>query len=172
MILGAVLAGGQSRRFGSDKAVALWRGRPLLDHACSLAAQVADAVVICGREQGPVPAIGDRPAGGRGPLGGLNAALHFARAHGHARVLSIPCDTPTIAVDRLRELVAATGPTYLATAPVIGCWPSTLADALDHFLATDERCSMRGWAASVGAVAIACEAVPNINAPRDLTALG
>ena len=49
MLLGAVLAGGRSRRFGSDKAMALHHGKPLLAHAAEALAQHTQAVILCGR---------------------------------------------------------------------------------------------------------------------------
>ncbi len=58
-LLGAVLAGGQSRRFGSDKALALLDGRPLIAHVIAALAAQTEAVIVCGKEWGDwVP---DRP---------------------------------------------------------------------------------------------------------------
>ena len=48
MILGAVLVGGRSSRFGSDKAQARWNGRALRDHAAAAIAGHVDAVVAVG----------------------------------------------------------------------------------------------------------------------------
>ncbi|MBA3896663.1 MAG: NTP transferase domain-containing protein, partial [Sphingomonadaceae bacterium] len=64
MILGAVLAGGASRRFGSDKALAMRDGRPLIAHVVDALATQVDAVVVCGRDWGGLPSIADRPAPG------------------------------------------------------------------------------------------------------------
>ena len=91
-LLGAILAGGRSSRFGSDKAVAVWQGRTLLDWATGALAPHVEATVICGRDGG----IADRPAGGLGPLAGINAALHLGAAAGFDAVLTLPCDTPTV----------------------------------------------------------------------------
>ena len=49
-ILGAILAGGQARRFGSDKAQALWRGRRLIDHVADALGSQTTALVVCGRD--------------------------------------------------------------------------------------------------------------------------
>jgi hypothetical protein len=78
MILGAVLAGGQSSRFGSDKALAELDGRTLLARAVEALQAQCDAVVVVGREDAPVPTLPDRPRPGMGPLGGIAAALHHA----------------------------------------------------------------------------------------------
>ena len=48
-VLGVVLAGGQSRRFGSDKALAEIAGRTLLDRAVATLARQVDTVVVAGR---------------------------------------------------------------------------------------------------------------------------
>ena len=65
-ILGAVLAGGRSSRFGSDKAAAMFRDRTLADHAAAAIAPFVEAVVRVGGDGVP-----DVPRPGLGPLGGI-----------------------------------------------------------------------------------------------------
>ncbi|WP_292963732.1 dihydrodipicolinate synthase family protein [Novosphingobium sp. UBA1939] len=90
MILGAVLAGGQSSRFGSDKALAELDGRTLLARAVEALQAQCDAVVVVGREDAPVPTLPDRPRPGMGPLGGIAAALHHAAEAGYDAISAIP----------------------------------------------------------------------------------
>jgi molybdopterin-guanine dinucleotide biosynthesis protein A len=172
MILGAVLAGGRSTRFGSDKARALWNGRPLIDHVLDRLAMVASTVIVCGRRLPGATSIADRPASDLGPLGGLNAALHFAAANGFECVISAPCDAPLLDDALLSLLRSAGDNVFLAAMPVIGCWRSDGAAALDHHLRTSNDRSMRRWAALIGGVALGHPAPPNINYPADLDMLG
>lgn len=163
-VLGAVLAGGQSRRFGSDKAEALLDGERLIDRVVAALGPQVDAVILCGR----APGLPDRPAGGLGPLAGLNAALHHARAHGFDAVLSVPCDAPYLPHDLLAIL--GDGPAFLADQPVIGIWPAALADRLDAQLRGDDR-SLRCWGRTAGAMPRTALPIANINTPADLSAL-
>lgn len=164
-LLGAVLAGGESRRFGSDKALALLDGRPLIEHAVAALAAQTEAVIVCGREGG----IPDRPEPGLGPLGGINAAIHEAAARGFDAVLTCGCDVPSLPADLSVRLGAGA---YVAEMPVIGLWPATLGDALDRHLASGGDRSVRGWAAAAGIAAVTL-GVPlaNLNTPADLAAL-
>ena len=67
-LLGAIVAGGRSRRFGSDKARATVEGRTLFDHVVgALSPQVAD-IVLCGRDWPGFDSLDDRPEPGLGPL--------------------------------------------------------------------------------------------------------
>lgn len=169
-LLGAVLAGGRATRFGSDKALALLDGLALIDRVlAALAPQVA-GVVVCGRTHPPWESIGDRPAPGLGPLGGLCAALLHAADHGFDAVMSAPCDLPGLPDDLAAAL--GDGPSFVADGPVVGCWPTSLGPALRDRLHSGGDRSMRGWAAAAGARAVTL-AVPlsNINHPRDLERL-
>lgn len=168
-VLGAVLAGGQSRRFGSDKALALLDGKPLIDHARNAIAPYVDTVVICGRAGG----LPDRPVPGLGPLGGLNAALHHARTIGAEGVLTTGCDTPVFPEWAARALIGNSA-AVLAGYQLIGYWPATLAERLDAHLAGSGDRSIRGWGALADAriVPFTGDPLPNINTPADLTALG
>ncbi|MFD1958725.1 NTP transferase domain-containing protein [Novosphingobium panipatense] len=69
MILGAVLAGGQSTRFGSDKALAEIGGRTLLSLAVDMLSGWCELVVVTGRETAPARTVPDWPRAGMGPLG-------------------------------------------------------------------------------------------------------
>lgn len=171
-LLGAVLAGGRSSRFGSDKALALVEGRPLIEHViAALQPQVA-AVVVCGRDWPGFVALTDvpdlGPGPGLGPLAGLCAALIDAERRGFDAVLCAPCDVPGLPVDLARRL--SPGPAVAIGGRAVGLWPAGLASALRERLDTVDDRSVRGWLAATGAREIDCGPLRNINRPGDLAA--
>ena len=168
--LGAVLAGGKSTRFGSDKAEALLEGRPLLAHAIQALIPHCDDLVIVGRSDGARPGIADWPAPGMGPLAAVAGSLHHAAANGYDQVLSVPVDCVTLPAG-LRSLLGA-APAYLASQPVIGLWPVGAAVAAEAILSGTDRHSMRALAERIGARAVTgAEAAPNLNTRADLERL-
>ncbi len=169
-ILGAVLAGGQSRRFGSDKALALLDGQTLLDHALARLEAWCSAVVVAGREVPGRRCVADWPCAGMGPLGGIAAVLRLAEAEGYAAVLTIGVDSLGLP-DNLPQHLAP-GPAYLADQPVVGLWPVSAAEVVAAILAGEGRHSLRALAEAVSArpVALATPSA-NINTPEDLARL-
>jgi molybdopterin-guanine dinucleotide biosynthesis protein A len=168
LILGAVIAGGRSSRFGSDKAEALLDGKPLLDHAVAAIRPHVDAIVLVGRDRAGW--LADRPRPDLGPLGGIASALHHAEAHRYERVLTIGCDMPRVPAELLEVLVER-APAYCREAPILGCWPASLSALLDAYVACDAKRAIRGWAESIGAACLDAAPLANINTPADLAAL-
>jgi molybdopterin-guanine dinucleotide biosynthesis protein A len=165
--LGVVLAGGQSRRFGRDKALALLDGRPLIDHALAALAG-CDALAVAGRDWPGVTALPDRPEPGLGPLAGLNAALHYGATQGFSHVASLPVDCAALPTDWLARL--GDGPAHAAGQPLIAVWPVTLAAGLEAFVAGGGR-RVRDWVAGTGARAVDLGPLANLNHPGDLDRL-
>ena len=168
-LLGAILAGGQSRRFGSDKALALYKGQPLLDHAAgSLRPHVA-ALAVVGRDWPGLVRIDDVPEPGLGPLGGLCGALHYAQTQGFDAVLSSSCDVLGLTEACIAGLMP--GPAIVGDHPVIGCWPAALVGQLTAWIAATQRRSVFAFADHIAARRIVA-AVPlrNVNTPDDLGA--
>ena len=93
---GAVLAGGASRRMGSDKAFAEVGGRPLVARAAdTLARAGADPVAVVGGDAAGLARLGlhrvpDRWPG-EGPLGGLITALDTSP---RPVTVIVACDLP------------------------------------------------------------------------------
>lgn len=173
-LLGVVLAGGAARRFGSDKALAKWRGRTLIEHSADALRPFVDRVVVAGREGGPagLESVADWPRAGLGPLGGLCGALRLAGAEGYRGVLSIACDMPLVPGEVIADLAASNSAAYLDQAPVLGFWPAELADGLATFLLQSDNRSIAQWARLVGARSLhGASDIPNINRPGDLDAL-
>ncbi|MFS2111998.1 molybdenum cofactor guanylyltransferase [Sphingomonas sp. Sphisp140] len=166
-ILGAVLAGGRSSRFGSDKALAVLEGKPLIAHAIEALAAHADTVVSCGRDWPGLVSIPDNPAGGHGPLAGLNAALRHAAENGFDTVLCAPIDVHPLP-DALR-LLAGESPAVLRTQWAVGHWPAALGPALDRHLASGAL-SIRSWlqASEARLIDDAHLGLRNINFVKDL----
>ena len=170
MILGAVLAGGMSTRFGSDKALAELDGRSLLERAVASLKGLCDAVVIAGRDSDLAPSIPDWPRAGMGPLGGIAAALRHAQANGFASVVTCGVDCGGLSQNLLVDLSPPSA--HLENQPVIGHWKSNTAPAVAALLQSEGRHSMLAFAQSVGSRAVASTHAPaNINTPADLAAL-
>jgi molybdopterin-guanine dinucleotide biosynthesis protein A len=90
---GYVLAGGKSSRMGRDKALLELRGKPLVQHAVvKLQRMCADVHLLGNRNELAVygPLVRDVHEG-RGPLGGIEAALEHSR---HDWNLFMPVDMP------------------------------------------------------------------------------
>lgn len=169
MILGVVLAGGQSRRFGSDKALAELDGHTLLARAVDLLSGWCDHVVVAGRETAPAPTLPDWPHPDMGPLGGIASALRLAVDEGYEAVLSVGVDAPDLPEDLPGLLSPA--PAYLSAQPVIGLWPASALPALESILRGSGKHSMRAFAEAIGAQAVKLAAEPaNINTPADFAA--
>jgi molybdenum cofactor guanylyltransferase len=169
VILGAVLAGGQATRFGGDKALAELGGQTLLARAIEALAGWCDHVVVVGREIAPAPTLPDWPAAGRGPLGGIAAALRFAEDAGYGEVLTCGVDSVGLPAELIGLLAPA--PAYLADQPVIGLWPASAAEAVTAILKGEGRHSMLAFAEAIGARAVTVQRAPdNINTLADLAA--
>jgi molybdopterin-guanine dinucleotide biosynthesis protein A len=170
MILGAVLAGGQSSRFGSDKALAEFRGHTLLAHAVDTLSGWCEHVIVVGRAAAPAPTLPDWPRAGMGPLGGIAAALHHARDEGYEFVLTCGVDSLVLPEDLPDLLMPA--PAFLAAQPIIGLWPASVAAAVEDILHSAGPHSLKRFTAAIGARAVNTKAEPaNINTQADLAAL-
>ena len=125
-LLGAILAGGRATRFGSDKALAVLDGRPLIAHAADVVHEMASKIVVCGRDVAPegMETIPDWPTPDLGPLGGLCGALRYAAAHEFDAVLTIGCDTPVLPAGLLDRLTNSGGASFVRQTPIIGYWPT------------------------------------------------
>ncbi len=106
-VVGAVLCGGRSSRFGSDKALADADGVPVGARVvAALRGGGADPVAAIGGTAGPalaIPTIADlRP--GEGPLPGLATALLWAKT---GMVVVAPCDLVLLSAADVAALVSA-----------------------------------------------------------------
>ena len=102
----AILAGGRSKRMGSDKALLTIEGIPLLQRVINAAHSLADARIIISNSPATHssflwPLFPDRFPDA-GPLGGLATALHHATT---SHLLLLACDMPNLTPYLLQYLV-------------------------------------------------------------------
>jgi len=93
--VGFVLAGGESRRMGQDKALVPFAGRTLVEQAVETLRSAGLAVWIAGARlplKRFAPVVNDSKPG-LGPLGGICAALQAMTAH---RAVFLPVDLPLV----------------------------------------------------------------------------
>ena len=103
---GYVLVGGKSSRFGQDKALLEWQGRPLATHLARTVQSAAGSVTLVGSVE-KYQHLGYRvipdPVDGFGPLAGLLAALDDSTSEWN---LVVACDMPRLTPDFLGFLLS------------------------------------------------------------------
>lgn len=133
-VAGIIVAGGKSRRMGRDKAQLKIDGATLLARTACVLAEVANEVLVVGRETLPSgmgrarAALDDVPDSG--PLGGLATGMRCAA---YPLVIAVSCDLPFISADILRLLIRL-APGYDAVVPRPGGKPQPLAAVYDRSL--------------------------------------
>ncbi len=101
-----VLAGGQSRRMGEDKAWVEIGGRPLIGRVLDVVTTLSDDVMVVGAHGRRYAALGVRLVEdafpGQGSLIGIYSGLRAAR---HQRALCVACDMPFLNPHLLAHMI-------------------------------------------------------------------
>ena len=104
-ITGVILAGGKSRRFGSNKALAFLQGKPLIQHVADIVSSVFNDSLLVTNTPGQydflnIPMIRDRYQD-MGPLAGIHAALLQIST---PRAFVVACDMPNLSPELIQYM--------------------------------------------------------------------
>jgi len=130
-LTGVLLVGGGSTRFGSPKALAVFRGETLAERGRRILEEACD--------DGLPFTVTDDGASSRAPIHGVLAGLRLAR---HEVVVALPVDMPLVTPAVLRALGRA-GAVPSARVPLPGAYPRALLPELERRVA-DGELSLRG----------------------------
>jgi len=140
---GFVMAGGMSRRFGTDKALATLGGETVLARLCRVLASAAEEVRVVappGRYLDQQLRLVEDRWPGEGPLGGVVTALRAANPGPSAWSLIVSCDLPFLTAEWLCYLAgraAASAADVLCArseageVPLCACWRNAAAAPLE-----------------------------------------
>jgi molybdopterin-guanine dinucleotide biosynthesis protein A len=154
-----ILAGGRSARMGESKALLPFGEGRLIDHvAARIRPQVTQVLLNANDPAITLPgttSFSDDLTGFQGPLAGIHAALVRVRSTTPetSHVFMLPVDCPFFPADivaRLASTLTGRGDVALAASggrmhPVLGLWPTALADDLGAWLADPPTLKVRAF---------------------------
>ena len=187
-ILGAVLAGGKSQRFGEDKSQVMLEGKLLIDYILSeISSEFREILVVSNnkidfKNSEKISIIEDFKKG-LGPLGGVLSAMKWVKENNknYEWVSTFPADTPffkkeilqkfykEIEIEKSRLFFIKSNKTRHN---IFGLWSIDLLDKLEEDLNKGDR-KVELWANSVGVKVIDMDFKNidpffNINTKQDL----
>lgn len=155
-----ILAGGASRRFGSQKAFAELGGKPMLAHVIDrILPQTRGPVFVNANNTSAysgfgLPVVPDDHWLGAGPLSGIHAALRWAQDAGRETIATLGVDQPFLPRSYLTTLRQIRAPAIAKCGerlhPINGIWSPAQLPALHAYLETGQR-DVHGWAKCCGA---------------------
>ena len=107
----AILAGGQSTRIGTDKAVIRLDGERLIDILIRRFADKAEHIMLSARDDygTGLPIIPDDPQAPGGPVGAIFSLADRLQAMGIDGFVTVPVDAPFAPADLIERLTASGG---------------------------------------------------------------
>jgi molybdopterin-guanine dinucleotide biosynthesis protein A len=194
-VAGVILAGGQSRRFGSPKALASLAGTRLIDHVIARASPQVSRLLLSAPDESRFATVSltrvtddvkERGGEGAGPLAGVLAALDWLAMHDPETrwLASFAVDTPLLPDNMVERLLTAADRDGAELAcsrsagrlhPLQALWSVDLRPALRMALTNGERAAHR-FAVQRRHVVVDFPAEPfdpfaNVNTPADLERL-
>jgi molybdenum cofactor guanylyltransferase len=107
-VTGVILAGGRSRRMGTDKSLISFHGLPMIEHVANTLTSVFARVCIVADQPESFTFLGLRVIpdllADLGPLGGIHAAL---TTFSSPRIFVVGCDMPFVSSRLVRHVVLA-----------------------------------------------------------------
>ena len=187
-ILGAVLAGGKSQRFGEDKSQVMLEGKLLIDYILSeISSEFREILVVSNnkidfKNSEKISRIEDFKKG-LGPLGGVLSAMKWVKENNknYEWVSTFPADTPFFKKEILqkfeKEIEIEKSRLFFIKSNntrhnIFGLWSIDLLDKLEEDLNRGDR-KVELWANSVGVKVIDMDFKNidpffNINTKQDL----
>ncbi|HXV22254.1 MAG TPA: formate dehydrogenase accessory sulfurtransferase FdhD [Desulfuromonadales bacterium] len=106
-VTGVILAGGESRRMGSDKSLLPLDGGRFIDHAYRTLAALFDEVLIVTNSPDLYAGLPCRKVPDLYPLKGSLAGIHSALSHARTgKIFVVACDMPFLSAEVIRRLCA------------------------------------------------------------------
>lgn len=188
-VAGIVLAGGRSRRMGTDKAALDWDGEPLLARVVRIVGERCRPVYVVAPQEsaayrglfgtgGPEATWVTDEEPGAGPLAGLAAGLAAAREGGSSWAFVCATDMPLISGELIEELLRGVTPSKQAVIardsqrehPMAGLYRTDAAPVIAGLSASGERRMLAVLdALTTHRVAVSePDWLTNVNAPEDL----
>ena len=189
-ILGIILAGGKSSRFGEDKSTVKLGNKTLLDHTVSkIENEFNDILVISNNKEfnfknNKIHVVEDCIEGQLGPLVAILTAMKWVKKNNHiySWIATFPCDTPFFNVSLIDKFHEASKSNdsllYFAKSQkkrhnIFGLWSLELIETLEKDIIENKYRKVEEWANKIGVKTIDVsfrEIDPffNINTKEDL----
>ena len=172
-VAGSLLVGGESKRFGSPKALAVLEGETLAERAHRILAEAFDTVIVVGKEGDALPLpfpVWDDGSDERAAIVGVAASLRLADAD---VCVVLPTDMPFVTPELLRSLaeaVADADAAVVPSGPLPGAYRRSALGALESRITAGELALHRALEdLEVRVVEADPDLLRNVNEPADLS---
>ena len=174
-ILGVILAGGKSKRFGEDKSNVKLGGKTLLEHTLNKITSKFKSIIIVSNSINLKNhiVIKDCIGGQLGPLVGVLSAMKWIKKNNYSFkwIATFPCDTPFFSNSLIDKFIESSKsndtPLYFAKSEnqrhnIFGLWSINLMKTLENDIIKNKYRKVEEWANKIGIKTI------NIDSPRNI----
>ena len=162
-ILGVVLAGGKSKRFGEDKSTIKLNGKTLIEHTLDKIKSKLNKIIIVSNDKvlKNYITINDCIDGQLGPLVGVLSAMKWIKDNNYSYnwIITFPCDTPFFNISIIDKFVEVSklndSLLYFVKSEekrhnIFGLWSLKLIETLETDIVKNNHRKVEKWADKIG----------------------
>ena len=162
-ILGVILAGGKSKRFGEDKSKVMLNGKTLLEHTLDKIKSKFNLILIVSNKKTFKDhiTINDCVDGQLGPLVGVLSAMKWIKKnnYNYKWIATFPCDTPFFDISIIDKFTEASmsndSQLYFVKSEdkrhnIFGLWSINLIEILEKDIIENKYRKVEKWANKIG----------------------